>query len=192
MGYDMMQAASFGIGLLNSFQTYQDQSAQVYAQYDNAQRQAAVNNGLAYNSFLHLNEQQQLKTKQLALDKFDLSRRVRAAKASEKARTATGGGGASGGSVDARLRNIGRQGAEAISRKDTNFKILLTDFAMRRKNVSLDLLSKNNQAFSGLSTAPSATGLVTGAVGLGIDKYLDVGYYKGADGSIKSRNLFGV
>ena len=71
--------------------------------------------------------------------------------------------------------------------KDLNFQIALNDFNTRRKNTTLGTLSKNNQAFSGLTSVPDATGLVAQTIGLGIEKYADIGYYTAADGTIKAR-----
>ena len=78
---------------------------------------------------------------------------------------------------------------EALARKDLNFQTELNDFKTRRKNTSLETLSKNNQAFSGLTSVPDATGLVAQTIGLGIEKYTDLGYYTGADGKVKARGF---
>ena len=84
--YMMLQAASLGISIFSGIQDHNDQTAQVYAQYDQASRQAAINNGLAYNSYLHLNEEQILKTKEYSLNTFDLQKAIRRAKATERVR----------------------------------------------------------------------------------------------------------
>jgi hypothetical protein len=184
--YMMLQAASLGISIFSGIQDHNDQTAQAYAKYDQASRQSAVNNGLAYNNYLHLNEEQILKTKEYSLNTFDLQKAIRRAKATERVQ-AESQGASTGGSFDARIRNVQRQGSEAINRKDINFQVTLRDFQLRRKNVELETLSANNRAFSGLSTPPSATGLVTKIAGLGISKYVDVGYFTDNDGKIKPR-----
>ena len=183
----MLQLASFGMQAMNAGQTYRDQTSQVYANYDQANRQAALNNGLAYSSYLHANEEQMLQTKAFAFDIFSLHKAVRRAKASEKASIEHQGGDSTFGSGLARLRNVERMGLEAVARKDLNFQTALRDFEIRRRNIPLETLDKNNRPFSGLSSLPSRTGLVTQIAGLGIDKYVGVGYYKGTDGKIKSR-----
>ena len=187
MSYEMLQLASFGMQMMSAGQTHRDQTAQVYARYDQANRQAALNNGLAYNAYLHVNEEQMLQAKAFALDTFSLHKAIRRAKASEKAAIEHQGGDSTFGTGQARLMNVERMGLEALARKDLNFQTTLRDFQTRRRNVTLETLDKNNRAFSGLSSLPSKTGLVTQIAGLGIDKYVDVGYYKGTDGKIKSR-----
>ena len=124
-----------------------------------------------------------------ALNTDSLQRAIRRAKATEEAKIQSQGGDSTFGTGDARLRNVMRQGAEALARKDLNFQTTLNDFVKRRKNVGLETLDKNNRAFSGLSSPPSATGLVTNLAGLGISTYADVNYYTAPDGTIKSRTF---
>ena len=187
MSYEMLQAAAFGMQVFNTINTHNEQASQAAAQYDQAQRQVAMNNNLAYNAYLHLNEEQMLKAKANALNTDSLQRAIRRAKATEAAKIQSQGGDSTFGTGDARLRNVMRQGAEALARKDLNFQTTLNDFVKRRKNVGLETLDKNNRAFSGLSSPPSATGLVTNLAGLGISTYADVNYYTAPDGTIKSR-----
>lgn len=183
----MLQAASFGMSVLDRFQTYQDQTAQAYANYDAANRQVAINNGLNYNSKLHLNEVQMLEADKLQIDTFMLQKAIRRADAKEKALIESQGGDSTIGSGAARIQNIQRQGAEAVARKDFNFQVTLADLNNRRRNIDLETLSANNRAFTGLQTPPSATGLVTDIAGLGIESFARVGYYTGKDGKIHSR-----
>ena len=91
------------------------------------------------------------------------------------------------GSGAARLRNLQRQGSEAVNRKDFNFQLTLNDLNRRRKNIDLETMSANNRAFTGLQTPPGSTGLVFDVAGLAISNYSKVGYYTSSDGNIKSR-----
>jgi len=189
MSYTMLQVASFGLGVLNQSNTWKRDTRNYYNSLETAHRQAAINRGLAYNSYLNLNEQQMLQAKKRAFDVSLLYRQIRAAKASERAAIESLGGDTQTGSGAARIRNIERQGAEALARKDLNFQTTLNDFKVRRKNIGLETLNKNNKAFSGLTALPDATGLVAPIIGLGIEKYTDIGYYKAADGTMKARGF---
>lgn len=183
----MLETAALGMSVLDRFQTYSDQTSQVYAQYDLANRQVAINNGLNYNSKIHLNEVQMLKTKEFQINTAMLHRAIRRADAKEKVLIESQGGDSTIGSGAARIRNIQNQGSEALKRKDFNFQLTLADLNRRRKNIDLETMSANNRAFTGLQTPPSATGLVTDVAGLGIESFAKVGYYTGKDGQIHSR-----
>jgi len=187
MSYEMLQVASFGLGVMNQYTSYQADVRDHYARIDTANRQAALNNQLAYNSFLHINEEQMLTTAKRSFDVAAIYKQIRAAKATAMAQMESQGGDSTIGSGLARIQNIQRQGLEALARKDLNFQTELNDFKTRRKNTTLETLSKNNQAFSGLTSVPDATGLVAQTIGLGIEKYTDLGYYTGADGKIHAR-----
>tara|TARA_R100000781_G_scaffold44660_1_gene30331 strand:- start:1220 stop:1780 length:561 start_codon:yes stop_codon:yes gene_type:complete len=183
----MLQVASFGLGVMNQYTSYQADVRDHYARIDTANRQAALNNQLAYNSFLHINEEQMLTTAKRSFDVAAIYKQIRAAKATAMAQMESQGGDSTIGSGLARIQNIQRQGLEALARKDLNFQTELNDFKTRRKNTTLETLSRNNQAFSGLTSVPDATGLVAQTIGLGIEKYTDLGYYTGADGKIHAR-----
>ena len=187
MSYEMLQVASFGLGVMNQYTSYQADVRDHYARIDTANRQAALNNQLAYNSFLHINEEQMLTTAKRSFDVAAIYKQIRAAKATAMAQMESQGGDSTIGSGLARIQNIQRQGLEALARKDLNFQTELNDFKTRRKNTTLETLSRNNQAFSGLTSVPDATGLVDQTIGLGIEKYTDLGYYTGADGKIHAR-----
>jgi hypothetical protein len=187
MSYEMLQLASFGLGVMNQYTSYQADVRDHYARIDTANRQAALNNQLAYNSFLHINEEQMLTTAKRSFDVAAIYKQIRAAKATAMAQMESQGGDSTIGSGLARIQNIQRQGLEALARKDLNFQTELNDFKTRRKNTTLETLSRNNQAFSGLTSVPDATGLVAQTIGLGIEKYTDLGYYTGADGKIHAR-----
>ena len=189
MSYEMLQVASFGLGVMNQYTSYQADVRDYYTRIDTANRQAALNNKLAYNSFLHINEEQMLTTAKRSFDVTAIYKQIRAAKATAMAQIESQGGDSTIGSGLARVQNIQRQGLEALARKDLNFQTELNDFKTRRKNTSLETLSKNNQAFSGLTSVPDATGLVAQTIGLGIEKYTDLGYYTGADGKVKARGF---
>jgi len=187
MSYEMLQLASFGLGVMNQYTSYQADVRDHYTRIDTANRQAALNNQLAYNSFLHINEEQMLTTAKRSFDVAAIYKQIRAAKATAMAQMESQGGDSTIGSGLARIQNIQRQGLEALARKDLNFQTELNDFKTRRKNTTLETLSRNNQAFSGLTSVPDATGLVAQTIGLGIEKYTDLGYYTGADGKIHAR-----
>lgn len=186
-GYLMLQAVAFGTSLISNYEDYSDQVAQTYAQRDAAYRQVALNQNLYFSSQLHLNELEILETKKHHLDKFALFKFARKTRAAEIALVESAGGDTGSGTGASRVNNITRQALHAQFRKDLNFDIALRDLANRRANVTAETLSKNNQAFSGLSTGPSATGLVLNNAGLAIDKFAEVGYSTNDEGKIVSR-----
>tara|TARA_R100000700_G_C3177999_1_gene153475 strand:+ start:4530 stop:5114 length:585 start_codon:yes stop_codon:yes gene_type:complete len=188
-GYEMLQMASFAMGAINKRASFQADVRDHYTRIDTANRQAALNNQLAYNSYLHINEEQMLTTVKRSFDVAAIYKKIRASKASAMAQMESQGGDSTIGSGLARIQNIERQGLEALARKDLNFQTELNDFKTRRKNVSLETLSRNNKAFSGLTSIPDATGLVAQTIGLGIEKYTDLGYYTDADGKVKARGF---
>ena len=51
MAGEMEQAAAFGMQVFNTINTHNEQASQAAAQYDQAQRQVAMNNNLAYNAY---------------------------------------------------------------------------------------------------------------------------------------------
>jgi len=142
--------------------------------YD-AQKQVAINNQLAYNSFLHINQEQALDLKRLAFDKADIRRMSMEEVAKQRAINASMGGdrGRVGQSSDAVIDNIRRRAYLALARKDLNRQIRMSSFDQRRKNVTLSTTSKNNVAFSNLQISPSKTGAILKVLGSGIQNNID-------------------
>ena len=140
-----------------------------------AQKQAAINNQLAYNSFLHINQEQALDLKRLAFDKADIRRMSMEEVAKQKAINASIGGGVGrvGQSADAVVSNIRRRAYLSLARKDLNRQIRMASFDQRRKNVTLSTTSKNNVAFSNLQISPSKTGAILKVLGSGIQNNID-------------------
>ncbi len=140
------------------------------ASRDNAYKQVATNNGLAYIAQLHINEEDVLDLKRTSLERNELSQSIRREKAKQAAIDASigGGFGRAGQSVAQVQQNIERHGFNALARKDLNREIRELSFRQRTTNVSLDTLSKNNAAMSGIKSAPSSTGLALQIAGSGI------------------------
>ena len=154
MGSEWLYLAQFAVAAASSAQQYQQAELEAFEQRRQAGQQAAINNKLAYKS-------------------------IRAKRATNEAIRASFGGtfGQQGGSFDATILNINRHGYEALARKDLNFKTRAADFNLRHRNISLETESKNNQAFSGLSTGGSALGTGLSILGTGIQTGID--YNKG-------------
>ena len=185
-GYLLLQGLSTAGKLFDRAATYSDQTSQVYAQYDAANRQAAINNQTSYNSFLHLGAVQQLEAKKYAISLNELYRVARRTRASEKVLAEQQGGSASNTGIK-RLQVLDFEASQAAHRKNENFETVKNDFIRKRDNITMETLSANNKAFSGLSALPSKTGLVTGIAGDLIDAKLSIGYGIGRDGKIFDR-----
>ena len=159
-GFGALYAAQFLVSARTAQHQYQVAEIKAQEQRRQAGLQAAINNKLAYNAHLNLNEQQTLELKKFGFEKFEIAKSIRSEKARIEAVAASFGGafGQQGQSYNATLNNISRHGANALARKDFNYKILKSDFLTRHKNIDLQTESKNNQAFSGLSTGGSIAG----------------------------------
>lgn len=179
MGSEWLYLAQFAVAAASSAQQYQQAELEAFEQRRQAGQQAAINNKLAYNAHLNLNQQQMLEMKKFGFEDRDLKKSIRAKRATNEAIRASFGGtfGQQGGSFDATILNINRHGYEALARKDLNFKTRAADFNLRHRNISLETESKNNQAFSGLSTGGSALGTGLSILGTGIQTGID--YNKG-------------
>jgi hypothetical protein len=184
--YMMLQAVSTGISMFSKVSDYEDQTARVFSQYDAANRQVAQNNTLAYNSYLHLGEIQQLEAKKHAVRVDEQYRVARKTLAAEKV-LAYQQGGMGSQTGEKRFQVLEAELSMAIHRKQENFETVTRDIQRKQHNVTLDTLNKNNQAFSGLSSLPSKTGLIAGIAGDAINAGLSIGYGQRADGKIYNR-----
>lgn len=166
----MLYLAQFALQAGQASYEYQKAEQKAELQRQQAYQQAALNNELAFNAQLNLNSQQVLEMKKFGFDDFELKKSIRREQSKNAALKASFGGtfGQQGGSYDATINNINRQGYLALARKDFNFKTTLADFDIRHKNIQLETESKNNQAFSGLSTGGSliGTGLQIASAGI--------------------------
>jgi len=187
MSYEMLQAVSVGLGFMNNYQAHQNDLSNYYAKQDTANRQYAANREMFYNNALHIGEEQMLAAESYSMSVTQLYKQIRSSKASAKAQMQSQGGNHTIGSGAARMRNISIQGSEALMRKDHNFQLTLNDFRARNRNNSMTLMNNNDKAYSGLSAAPNATGLILSSAGLAIDKYSQVGYTKNSEGKMESR-----
>jgi|TARA_R110000803_G_scaffold84295_1_gene150443 hypothetical protein len=162
-GMEALYAAQFVIGAASAANQAQVADMEAQEQRRQANLQVAINNRLAYNAHLSLNAQQSLEFSKFGFEKFELAKSIRSERAKVEAIAASFGGsfGQQGGSFDATIINMNRHGSTALARKDFNFKILATNFNTKHENITLQTQSKNNQAFSGLSTgsSPLGTGL---------------------------------
>ena len=149
--------ASFALGAAKDFNDYDESIVARQNEFAYTQRQAALNNQLAYNGYLNLNEQEQMEFKRNSLDQFELQRKIRRAVAYRLA--IQGNAQKSGGSAESVLRNIERQGLYSLHRKDLNYELRLRNLQLQRNNIALEVQSKNNALFGQLQGFPSATGL---------------------------------
>ena len=149
--------ASFALGAAKDINDYDESIIARQNEFAFTQRQAALNNQLAYNGYLNLNEQEQMEFKRNSLDQFELQRKIRRAVAYRLA--IQGNAQKSGGSAESVLRNIERQGLYSLHRKDLNYELRLRNLQLQRNNIALEVQSKNNALFGQLQGFPSATGL---------------------------------
>jgi len=152
-----LYAAQLAFSIGSKITDYNDQVTAGHIDFANKQRQAALNNNLAYNAYLNLNEQQLLDNTKYKLDEFELKKQIRRVVATQLARD--GSVLKSGGSANSVLMNIHRQGLQALHRKEFNFHTKLRNLQQQRKNVALETVSKNNALYNTLKGFPSATGL---------------------------------
>ena len=182
----MLQALSTGFSMFDKAQTYSDQTSQVYAQYDAAQRQAAALDDSTYNGFLHLGDVQQLEAKKHSVNVTELYRIARRTRAAQESLNEKQFGSHSLTGAK-RLQVLDFEALSAARRKNENFETVVKDFENKRRNLTLENITAKNRAYSGLSSLPSKTGLVTGLAGDLIDAKLSIGYGVGADGKIFDR-----
>ena len=180
-GTEWLYLAQFAVSAYSAANQYQQAEQDAALQRQQASKQAALNNKLAYNAHLNLNEQQMFEMKKFGFDDRDLKKSIRAKQATNEAIRASFGGafGQSGASLNATILNINRHGYEALARKDLNFKIQAADFNVRHRNITLETESKNNQAFSGLSTGGSILGTGLNILGTGLQS--GINYNRGTE-----------
>ena len=181
-----LYAAQFALSAASAANEKQQADQQAAEQRRQAGQQAAINNRLAYNAHLNLNQQQMLEMQKFGFEKRDLQKSIRAKRATNEAIRASFGGslGQQGATLEATILNINRHGYEALARKDLNFKTLAADFNIRHRNVTLETESKNNQAFSGLSTGGSALGTGLSIFGTGLQTKIN--YDKGTTRTVSA------
>lgn len=169
-GFESLYLAQFAVSAASSTHQYQQAELEAFEQRRQAGQQAALNNKLAYNAHLNLNQQQVLEMKKFGFDDFELKKSIRREQSKNAAIKASFGSsfGQQGASFNATIQNISRHGFGALARKDLNFKAKIADFNTRHQNVTLETESKNNQAFSGLSTGGSALGTGLSILGTGL------------------------
>lgn len=163
--------ASFALGAAKDFNDYDESIVARQNEFAFTQRQAALNNQLAYNGYLNLNEQEQMEFKRNSLDQFELQRKIRRAVAYRLA--IQGNAQKSGGSAESVLRNIERQGLYSLHRKDLNYELRLRNLQLQRNNIALEVQSKNNALYGQLQGFPSATGLALSIGGTALQKGID-------------------
>ena len=169
MDFSYLYAAQFMVQAGTAVHQYNRAEYQAQQQRQEAYRQVALNNKLAYNAHLNLNQQQVLELKKFGLDDFELKKSIRREKAKSAAMQASAGGifGKQGTSYRAVQNNIARYGYNALVRKDVNFQTKMQNFETRHKNITLNTLSQNNAAFSNLSTGGSLIGTALSIAGTG-------------------------
>jgi hypothetical protein len=163
--------ASFALSAAKDFNDYDESIIARQNEFAYTQRQAALNNQLAYNGYLNLNEQEQMEFKRNSLDQFELQRKIRRAVAYRLA--IQGNAQKSGGSAESVLRNIERQGLYSLHRKDLNYELRLRNLQLQRNNIALEVQSKNNALYGQLQGFPSATGLALSIGGTALQKGMD-------------------
>jgi len=166
-----LYAAQLAFTVGSKITAYNDAVTASHIDFANKQQQAALNNNLAYNAYLNLNEQQLLDNKKYHLDEFELKKHIRRVVATQLARD--GSVQKSGGSANSVLMNIHRQGLLALHRKEFNFHTKLRNLQQQRKNVALETVSKNNALYNTLKGFPSATGLALSIGGSALQTGID-------------------
>ena len=166
-----LYAAQLAFSIGSRITDHNDQVTAGHIDFANKQRQAALNNNLAYNAYLNLNEQQLLDNKKYHLDEFELKKHIRRVVATQLARD--GSVQKSGGSANSVIMNIWRQGLQALHRKEFNFHTKLRNLQQQRKNVALETVSKNNALYNTLKGFPSATGLALSIGGSALQTGID-------------------
>ncbi len=147
--------AAFAVG--SKITEYNDTVTARHIDFANKTQQAHLNNGLAYNYYLNINEEKMLENKKFRLDEFELNKQIRAVVATQLVRD--GSVLKSGGSANSTLMNIYRKGHQALHRKEFNFHTKLRNLKMQKKNMALETQSKNTALFNSLKGFPSLTGL---------------------------------
>jgi len=167
----VLGVTSFALSAAKDINDYDDNISARYDEFAFTQRQAALNNRLAYNGYLNLNEQEQMEYKRNSLDQFELQRKIRRAVAHRLA--IQGNAQKSGGSAQSVLVNIERQGLYSLHRKDLNYELRLRNLQLQRDKTALEVESKNNALFGQLQGFPSSTGLALSIGGTALQKGLD-------------------
>ena len=170
-----LYAAKLAFSVGSKISDYNDQVTAGYIDFANKQQQAALNNNLAYNAYVNLNEQQLLDNTKYKLDEFELKKQIRRVVATQLARD--GSVLKSGGSANSVLMNIWRQGLQALHRKEFNFHTKLRNLEIQRDNIALETQSKNTDLFNRLKGVPSTTGLALSIGSSGLQTVVD--YQKG-------------
>ena len=152
-----LKFSQIGISALAKGREYKEEVELRHKQFADVQQQAALNNQLLYNSYVNLNEREQLEYKKHAFDEFELQFDIRKAVAARLA--LQGLHNKSGGSAEAVVMNIRRQGLYSLQRKDFNYEVRLRNLQIQRNNEALETQSKNNALYNSLQGFPSATGL---------------------------------
>jgi hypothetical protein len=152
-----LKFSQIGISALAKGREYKEEVELRHKQFADVQQQAALNNQLLYNSYVNLNEREQLEYKKHAFDEFELQFDIRKAVAARLA--LQGLHNKSGGSAEAVVMNIKRQGLYSLQRKDFNYEVRLRNLQIQRNNEALETKSKNNALYNSLQGFPSATGL---------------------------------
>jgi len=173
--FPSLYLAKFFVDASTSTYRQDMETYKVELQRQGAYTQAALNNQLAINSYLHINDEDVLDLKRHNLDRKDLQDSIRRETAKRAALEASAGGsfGRAGNSAELTTLNIERFGLKALARKDLNREIRFRSFEQRRKNVELSTRSKNNLAFSNLSISGDRTGLALEILGSGVQSVID-------------------
>ena len=189
-GFELLYAAQFAVSAFGSMNDANNANADAWAQQEQANKQAAINNQLNTNAHLGLNEEQALTLRKHGLDKWELwkQKRREESKAAVQATSRGMRGGTArtvGGSYAAAYNNISRHAYSALARKDLNFNAAIVDIGRRHANVDLQTINQNNKAFSNLSTGASFLGTALSIAGSG----LQIGEtYKKGIGVLDSNN----
>ena len=182
MSYELLYAAQFAMSAFGSMNDAANANADAWAQQEQANKQAAINNQLNTNAHLGLNEEQALTLKKHGLDRWELwkqKRREEAKSAVQSTSRVKRGGTARdvGGSYAAAYNNISRHAYSALARKDLNFNAAIVDIGRRHGNIDLQTINQNNAAFSNLSEGASFLGTALDVAGSGLQ--IGLNYQKG-------------
>jgi hypothetical protein len=182
MSMELLYAAQFAMSAFGSMNDAANANADAWAQQEQANKQAAINNQLNTNAHLGLNEEQALTLKKHGLDRWELWKQKRREEAKSAVQSTSRGmrGGTArdvGGSYAAAYNNISRHAYSALARKDLNFNAAIVDIGRRHGNIDLQTINQNNAAFSNLSTGASFLGTALDVAGSGLQ--IGLNYQKG-------------
>ncbi len=171
----LIGGAGFALDAIGTIRNHNNRVSRDEASIAQAQQQVLRNNQLAERNFQLINEEKQAAMVANKLDKFDIAKQIRRNKASILAQRG-GSGALSSASLQASLRNIDREGAEAIRRRELNFGNHLRNLGIEIENTTITTTGLNNQAFNNINLTASGTGTSLKLLSTGLNAFNKFGF----------------